>query len=41
MADDAVAVEAGGHELLITSPSKVFFPEHGETKLDQIGRAHV
>jgi DNA ligase D len=36
MADEGVAVEAGGRELLITSPDKVFFPEHGETKLDLV-----
>ena len=36
MADEGVAVEAGGHELVITSPDKVFFSEHGETKLDLV-----
>ena len=36
MAEDGVVVEAGGHELVITSPDKVFFPEHGETKLDLV-----
>ena len=36
MADDAVIVEAGGHEVSITHPEKVFFPERGETKLDLV-----
>jgi DNA ligase D len=36
VADDGVTVSAGGHELVITSPDKVFFPEHGETKLDLV-----
>jgi DNA ligase D len=36
MADDAVKVSAAGHDLLITSPDKVFFPEHGDTKLDLV-----
>jgi DNA ligase D len=36
MADEGVVVEAGGHELVITSPDKVFFSEHGETKLDLV-----
>ena len=35
--DDAVAlVSAAGHEVPITSPGKVFFPERGETKLDLV-----
>jgi DNA ligase D-like protein (predicted polymerase) len=34
-ADDAV-VELDGHEVRITSPDKVFFPERGETKLDLV-----
>ena len=29
-------VEAAGREVPITSPAKVFFPEHGETKLDLV-----
>ena len=29
-------VEAGGREVVVTSPSKVFFPEHGETKGDLV-----
>ncbi|MBJ7608404.1 MAG: non-homologous end-joining DNA ligase [Candidatus Dormibacteraeota bacterium] len=36
MDDDAVLVEASGHEVPITSPGKVFFPERGETKLDLV-----
>jgi DNA ligase D len=31
-----VAVEAGGREVVVTSPGKVFFPERGETKLDLV-----
>ena len=34
MSDDGVALEAAGHEIVITHPDKVFFPERGETKLD-------
>jgi DNA ligase D len=33
---DGVAVEAGGREVVVTSPGKVFFPERGETKLDLV-----
>ncbi|HZT97311.1 MAG TPA: non-homologous end-joining DNA ligase [Chloroflexota bacterium] len=33
---DAVAVEAAGREIRITSPGKVFFSERGETKLDLV-----
>jgi DNA ligase D len=36
MADDGVVVEAGGREMVVTSPGKVFFPERGETKLDLV-----
>src|SRR4051794_10903646 len=36
MADGTVVVEAGGHEIAVTSPNKVFFPERGETKLDLV-----
>jgi DNA ligase D len=32
--EDAVMVRAGGREVAITSPGKVFFAERGETKLD-------
>src|SRR3984893_1513521 len=31
-----VIVEAAGREIAVTSPSKVFFPERGETKLDLV-----
>ncbi len=31
-----MAVEAGGREVVVTSPDKVFFPERGETKLDLV-----
>ncbi len=33
---DEVVVEADGHEVAISHPGKVFFPERGETKLDLI-----
>ena len=36
MAEGTVSVEAAGHEIAITSPSKVFFPERGDTKLDLV-----
>jgi len=36
MAEDGVHVSAAGHDLLITHPEKVFFPERGETKLDLV-----
>jgi DNA ligase D len=36
MDDDAVVVEASGHEVTITSPGKVFFAERGDTKLDLV-----
>ncbi|HSS09291.1 MAG TPA: hypothetical protein VLL25_05370, partial [Acidimicrobiales bacterium] len=36
MADKGVVIEAAGHELLITSPEKVFFQERGDTKLDLV-----
>src|ERR671928_1568021 len=36
MAEDGVHVAAAGHDLLITHPDKVFFPERGETKLDLV-----
>jgi DNA ligase D len=32
--EDAVELEVDGHELRVTSPGKVLFPERGETKLD-------
>ncbi|HEU0167846.1 MAG TPA: non-homologous end-joining DNA ligase [Chloroflexota bacterium] len=35
-AEQAVPVEAGGREIAVTSPSKVFFPERGETKLELV-----
>jgi DNA ligase D len=34
MADEGVVLAAAGHEIVLTSPDKVFFPERGETKLD-------
>ena len=34
MDDEAEPIKASGHEVLITSPGKVFFTERGETKLD-------
>src|SRR5919206_3427152 len=34
MADEGVALEAAGREVVITHPEKVFFAERGETKLD-------
>ena len=33
-AEEGVALEAAGREVVITSPEKVFFTERGETKLD-------
>ena len=36
MEGSTVLVEAASHELPITSPDKVFFPERGETKLDLV-----
>jgi DNA ligase D-like protein (predicted polymerase) len=36
MAEGAVIVEAAGHEMAVSSPSKVFFSERGETKLDLV-----
>lgn len=36
MDEQVVVVEAGGHEVPITSPGKVFFAERGETKLDLV-----
>src|SRR5919199_3428061 len=34
MAEEGVALQASGREVVITHPDKVFFPERGETKLD-------
>ena len=34
--DDEKALEIEGHELVISHPDKVFFSEHGETKLDLV-----
>ncbi|HEX2041421.1 MAG TPA: non-homologous end-joining DNA ligase [Acidimicrobiales bacterium] len=36
MADEGVAVEAAGREVVITHPDKVFFSERGDTKLDLV-----
>src|SRR5438270_4261790 len=36
MAEEGVAVQAAGHEVLITHPEKVFFGERGDTKLDLV-----
>ena len=36
MATEAVTVEAGGREVRISSPDKVFFKTRGETKLDLV-----
>src|SRR5438105_2575765 len=36
MAEDAVLIESSGREVPITSPSKVFFAERGDTKLDLV-----
>src|ERR1700704_335664 len=36
MAEGTVVVEVAGREVAVTSPSKVFFPERGETKLDLV-----
>jgi DNA ligase D len=32
--DDAEVLEVAGHQVRITSPGRVFFPERGDTKLD-------
>src|SRR5260370_40230553 len=34
--ESALIVKEGGHEVAITSHSKVFFPERGETKIDLV-----
>jgi DNA ligase D len=34
MAKEAIAIEAAGREVRLSSPGKVFFPEAGHTKLD-------
>ncbi|HWW44020.1 MAG TPA: ATP-dependent DNA ligase, partial [Acidimicrobiia bacterium] len=36
MADDGVAIEAAGREVVISHPEKVFFAERGDTKLDLV-----
>jgi DNA ligase D len=36
VAAEGVTVEAGGRELVVTSPDKVFFPEAGATKIDLV-----
>ena len=36
MAEESVVIEAGDHEVKITSPDKVFFEERGDTKLDLV-----
>jgi DNA ligase D len=36
MSADGIAIEAAGHELVITHPEKVFFEERGDTKLDLV-----
>ncbi|HEV3400229.1 MAG TPA: non-homologous end-joining DNA ligase [Acidimicrobiales bacterium] len=36
MADEGVAVEAAGREVVITHPDKVFFSARGDTKLDLV-----
>jgi DNA ligase D len=34
--DEDVSIEAGGHDLVISHPEKVFFDERGDTKLDLV-----
>jgi len=36
MADPSVKLELAGHEVVVTNPEKVFFPERGYTKLDLV-----
>jgi DNA ligase D len=36
VAEDGVVVEAGGREMVVTHPDKVFFSERGDTKLDLV-----
>ena len=34
MSDDAIQLEVGGRTVRLSSPDRVYFPEHGWTKLD-------
>ena len=36
MATPSLKLQAGAHEVTITNPDKVFFPEKGYTKLDLV-----
>ena len=36
MAKDEVTLDVGGHQVVVTNPGKVFFPEAGYTKLDLV-----
>ena len=36
MASKRVTIEVDGHELEISSPDKIYFPEHDDTKLDLV-----
>jgi DNA ligase D-like protein (predicted polymerase) len=36
MADESFEIEAGGRQLAVSNPSKVYFSERGETKLDLV-----
>ncbi|MCU1392243.1 MAG: ATP-dependent ligase [Ilumatobacteraceae bacterium] len=36
MSADDVVLQVAGHEVVITHPDKVFFPTHGDTKLDLV-----
>jgi DNA ligase D len=36
MAGERITLDVDGHELEISNPTKVYFPEHGDTKLDLV-----
>jgi DNA primase len=36
VASDRITIDAGGQEVEISHPEKVFFPERGETKIDLV-----
>ena len=36
MASERVTIEVDGHELEISNPDKIYFPEHDDTKLDLV-----
>jgi bifunctional non-homologous end joining protein LigD len=36
MPDPSITLQLAGHEIVVTNPEKVFFPEHGYTKVDLV-----